>query len=499
MCFVVGLDATILTSSLPNLAEVFKVDAIKAFWIASSFLLTSAVFQPPLAALADVFGRRIIYMLVVILFTVGTVVCCACINIAGMLAGRSIQGIGGGGVLTMNMIVLSDMVPLRQRAQYQGYLQLVFALGSNTAPIIGGAMIVNTTWRWLFLINLPFCALGLASAPFVMRYHRAETTLRSQLSSIDWTGMSLYIISVTSFLAGMTWGGTQYPWGSAATLCPLILGLAGLAGTILWEVFGAKKPFLRLGLFKSVSGIAVYICTVIMAFLIFGCVYYLVLYLIAIKSLSNVLAGVGALPFGLTVVPVSGITGTIISKTGKYQWAIWAGWAIGTLGVGLLVYMHQHPSTVAWVFIFVVTGIGQGLQLIAHSAASQAIAETKDIAYASSMYAFCRSLGLCFGVSIGGTIFQNFLSSRLQHLGLPVAIAHNSEGYLSVLKAMASGPEKDAIMGAYSWAFRMLFATFTGISGAAFLLSFFIGLHSLDKKLESEHTLIHARPREEHI
>lgn len=225
--------------------------------------------------------------------------------------------------------------------------------------------------------------------------------------------------------------------------------------------------------------------------------YYLAFWLIVAKQMSNVLAGVGLLPFGLTVVPVSGITGIIISKTGRFQWAIWTGWILATLGTGLLVWLHQHASTPAWVFIFLVTGMGQGFLMISLSAATQAIAETKDVAYAGSMYAFMRSLGLCLGVSISGTIFQNFLARRLAHLGLPTAIARNAEAYVPVLRAMAESPEKQAILEAYIWAFRMLFATLAGISGVGLVLGLFIKRYSLDKKLDSVHVLRKLKPGKE--
>lgn len=208
-----------------------------------------------------------------------------------------------------------------------------------------------------------------------------------------------------------------------------------------------------------------------------------------VKGLSNIMAGVAELPYGVTMVPVSGAVGSLISKTGKYQWFIFSGWIITTLGMGLLVFLDLGTSTVAYVFIFIVVGIGQGLLMVSLSAACQAIANNEDVAYASSMYAFARSLGLCFGVSIGGTIFQNFLGNRLSSHGLPAYIALDAEGFAPVLKAMAAGPEKQAILAAYAWAFRMLFATMTGISGIGLVLGFCIKRYSLDRRLKSEHVL----------
>ncbi|KAH0136855.1 MFS general substrate transporter, partial [Aureobasidium melanogenum] len=266
----------------------------------------------------------------------------------------------------------------------QGYLQLCFAFGSNIAPVIGGLIVQKTTWRWLFYINLPFCAISLATVPFTIRYTRPKITTKEQLLSIDWLGIILSIASTTLFLVGISWGGTEYPWSSATTLCPLLTGLAGVVLTVVYETN------------------------------VYATGYYLVLWLLAVKEMSAVMAGVCELPLGLTIVPISGLTGAAITRVGSYQWAIWLGWVLSTLGMGVMVKLHPDTSTVAYVFMFICAGTGLGLLFNSLSAAIQAISPTKDVAYASSMFAFMRSLGLCLGVSIGGTIFQNFLERRLE-------------------------------------------------------------------------------------
>lgn len=129
-------------------------------------------------------------------------------------------------------------------------------------------MIENTTWRWLFIILLPFCILGLGMVPTSIKYDMPPSTLQSQLGSIDWIGMFSFVVSITTFLVGLSWAGAQYSWSSAATICPLVLGIVGVAGTILWEIYGAKKPFIRLTLFGNRSAIAAYICTMLMGFLV---------------------------------------------------------------------------------------------------------------------------------------------------------------------------------------------------------------------------------------
>ncbi|KAI5270348.1 putative efflux pump antibiotic resistance protein [Aureobasidium subglaciale] len=489
VCFVVALDSTILTTTLPALSKALHTNTTQTFWIATSYLLTSAIFQPPIAALSDIFGRQAIYLLAIVLFTIGSIVCCTSHGIVSMLIGRSIKGVGGGGILSVNLIILSDIIPLRQRAQYQGYLQLCFALGSNIAPVIGGLIVQKTTWRWLFYINLPFCAISLATVPCILRYARSKSTIRNQISSIDWIGITGSVTSTTLFLIGISWGGTEYSWSSATTLCPLILGLLGVLCTITYEMKCARMPFLRTSIFHNRSTIAACVCTVLMAFSVYATLYYLVLWLLAVKGMSEIMAGVCVLPLGMTVVPVSGLTGTIITRVGRYQWAVWSGWVIATLGIGILVLLHPGTSTVEYVFMFICAGIGLGLLMNSLSAAVQAISLTKDIAYASSMFAFMRSLGLCLGVSIGGTIFQNLLSRRLSHFGLSTELAENAEVYVALLRSTPASAEKILMIEMINWAFQRLFAIICGTSALGMAISVLIGRYSLDKELDSQHVI----------
>ena len=260
--FVISLDSTILTLSLPTVAEALHANAVNSFWIVASYLLANAVVQPLMAAFADIFGRRSTFFASLLLFTIGTIVCSTAHSVAQMLVGRTVQGIGGGGIFAVNLIILSDIIPLRVRSKYIGLVQVINSFAINLGPIIGGALI-KVSWRWLFIINFPFCAIGLAIIPFLLRYVRPETTVYDKLGQIDWVGSLSFITGTTAFLVGVSWGGSEYAWDSAATLVPLIGGIAIVILTGFYERFRATTPFLRLSLFHSWSAIAVYICTVL--------------------------------------------------------------------------------------------------------------------------------------------------------------------------------------------------------------------------------------------
>jgi hypothetical protein len=225
-------------------------------------------------------------------------------------------------------------------------------------------------------------------------------------------------------------------------------------------------------------------------FQLFAMTYYLVIYLMACKLYSPILAGTGLLPFAVTVVPVSALTGLTITRLGHYRWAIWSGWLVSVLGLGLLILLDVSTNPAAWVVIFMCAGAGQGLLLIGHSVAIQASCRAADAAHAVGMYSYNRSLGLCMGVILGTTVFQNFLRIRLEHVGLPVAIATQFEGFIPILHTMVDGdPLKLEVQQAYAWASKMLFATSCGIGFAGLLLSLMVGDYTLEIAFNPEHRL----------
>ena len=222
---------------------------------------------------------------------------------------------------------------------------------------------------------------------------------------------------------------------------------------------------------------------------LFAETYFLTLYLLTVKLYTPIVSGAVGLAFACTIVPVSGIIGSLVSKMGSDKWALMCGSLINTLGIGALTVLSSDTFVPGMVFTFLVAGVGQGILVMAHQVAAQASCHSRDVAHASAMFSFFRSFGLCLGIALGGTIFQKFLRHRLTHLGLPVSIAIHAEAYASIIRAMTNGIEKETIVGAYSYAFRYLFATMAGISGLGFLLGFLIGERTLDVEHDSTHKL----------
>ncbi|KAH8880928.1 major facilitator superfamily transporter [Thozetella sp. PMI_491] len=488
---MVALDACIIITSLSSIVIDLNGTSTQGFWIGTSYLLANAVSMPVLASLSDIFGRPICLWLSLLCFTIGSIVCCAAPNISALLVGRSIQGIGGGGIVVLSMVVFTDIVPLRYRPKWYGIVQGAWALGNCIGPVIGGAIAERTTWRWIFYLMFPFCAYGLVSVPFLLTLKPRKATLSESLARVDWIGGFFFICSSTLFLIAVSWGGSQYAWDSVETLVPLILGTVGLALTFWYEAKLAPKPFLKNSLFNSLSSIAAYGGSMVQGLLLFGQLYYIPFYLASVQAFSPLRTGYSVLPAMLLLIPSSIVTGGLVTRTKKYRIPIWIGWAVQFAACATTAFTFDASTpTGVWVIALILIGLGHGCILTAQNFATQASCAPGEEGAAAAMYAFVRQFGMALGVGIGGSAFQNVMALKLTWNGLPTIIATESEAFVAILLQMPDGSDlKNKIIDSYVFGFKGTFYVFLGISGVAGLLSLAIRHHEMDRSINSEHKL----------
>ncbi|KAK0648589.1 major facilitator superfamily domain-containing protein [Cercophora newfieldiana] len=488
---MVALDATILVSVLPTLAVDLGGSSTDAFWAGTSYLLACAVCQPFIAALSDIFGRKEMLMVSVLFFTMGTALCAPIAkNFTVFFIGRAVQGIGGGGIITMGQVIFADIVPLRQRPKYFSIVLAAWALGSVLGPLIGGLFVEHVFWAWCFYINFPFCVLGLVLVPIYVKLKTKKTSLMSKLARVDWIGSIFFTAGMTSFLVGISWAGIQYEWKSAQVIAPMAVGIFGVIATVIWEARYATEPILRPSLFYSTSAIFTYACALFQGLILFCVLYYVPFYFTAVHFVSPTQAGLDIFPVTCFLLPGSIVISVIVSRIGRFRWAIWAGWIISGVGCGLFELFDQDTPTPVWAVILAVFGVGQGMLLTSINVGIQAISRTEDAGRAAAMYAFMRTLGMSIGVAIGGTAFQNVMVGELRSLGLPESIAHNSEAFVKEMEAMdPSDPVRIGAMQAYVKGFHGVYWIVTASACAAFVASLFIKRHSMDKLLATKFVL----------
>ena len=411
-----------------------------------------------------------------------------------LLVGRSFQGIGGGGLIALTEILVTDMVPLRLRGQWFGIISAMWSIGSVTGPIVGGAFAQEVTWRWIFYINLPFIGVAFPFVFMFLNLNFKPTTIRAQLARVDYIGTVLFIGSTTSLLIPITWGGVMYSWSHWRTLVPLIIGIVGNIVFIAYEKYLAKEPLIRLSIFSTSSATIAYFGTTLHGIILWCLLYYEPLYYEAVKDYTPIITGVALFPETFTVAPLAVITGIAITKTGRYRWAIWIGWVITTLGLGILYLLDVDTTIVQWIFLNLVPGIGMGMLFPSLAFAVQAASRPEDLAFAVAMFSFFRAFGQAIGVAIGGTIFQNQIKKKL--LAYPMLApkageySKDASTLVQLIKEMRGQPEaaqqvRDLIQ-AYSDALKIVWVVMCALSAVAMLSSFFIKSYDMDQPLKTE-------------
>lgn len=212
-----ALDASAVSTAMPSMTN--DLGSSQAYmWIANAYLLTMTAFTPLFGQTADIFGRRSLTLLAIILFAVGSAICGPAPNLGALVAGRAIQGIGAAGLNTMVEIVVCDLVPLRERGKFMGYIFAIYGLGTSIGPVIGGVFAGRVTWRWVFYLNLPLAGLSLLLVGLSLNtLPKKHATVTGALKVVDFSGNTILVAAVTSVLLAFIWGGGEQPWSSWRT------------------------------------------------------------------------------------------------------------------------------------------------------------------------------------------------------------------------------------------------------------------------------------------
>jgi EmrB/QacA subfamily drug resistance transporter len=239
-----ALDQTIVSTALPTIVgELGGLDHLS--WVVTAYLLTTTVSTPLYGKLSDLYGRKLMFQSAILIFLLGSVLCGVAQNLGQLIAFRGLQGVGGGGLMSMAFAIIGDVVPPRERGRYTGYLGAVFALASVAGPLLGGFFVDHLSWRWVFYVNVPVAVVALMvtssvlTLPFTRREHR-----------IDFEGAGLLVTGVSGLLLALVWGGNEHPWGSSTIVGLLAASTLLLAGFVAWER-RADEPILPMRLFRE--------------------------------------------------------------------------------------------------------------------------------------------------------------------------------------------------------------------------------------------------------
>jgi EmrB/QacA subfamily drug resistance transporter len=407
--FLAALDQTIVATALPTIVgELGGLEHLS--WVVTAYLLASTVTAPLYGKISDLYGRKIVFQVAIGLFLIGSALCGIAQNMSQLIGFRAIQGLGAGGLFVMALTIVGDVVSPRERGRYQGYFGAVFAVSSIAGPLLGGWLVDNIDWRWVFYINLPIglIALFVTASVLNLPFHRQE-------HRIDYPGAGLLVSGVSALLLVTVWGGREYEWGS-----PLIIGLAVaglvLVGIFLWWETRIEEPILPLRLFRDRTFTLTSAAGFIVGLAMFGGIIFLPLFLQIVVGASATNSGLLLLPMMLGIIIASVGGGRLITKTGRYKIFPVVGSLLAALALFLLSTMGIGTTLVAASVYMLILGTGLGLMFQVLVLAVQNSVEMRDLGVATSANTFFRSLGGSFGTALFGAIFTGRLATNLARL-----------------------------------------------------------------------------------
>jgi EmrB/QacA subfamily drug resistance transporter len=472
-----ALDQNIVSTALPRIVgELGGLSHLS--WVVTAFMLTSTASTPLYGKLSDMYGRKPLFMLSISLFLVGSMVCGLAGSMTQLILFRGLQGIGAGGLMTLAQTTIGDIMEPRERSKYQGLFAGVFAVCSVVGPLVGGVITSALSWRWVFYINIP---VGLAALLLIaIGLKRPNQRVRHR---IDYGGAVLVVIATSTLLLMLSWGGSEYAWGS-----PEILGLLGATGAfgalLLVQERRAPEPMLPLGLFRNRVFLTGTMVGMLVMLSVFGAALFLPLYFQLVMGASPAKAGLLMAPQIGGLIIASVIGGQMLARNGRYRLFLASGMATVTVGFLALAVSAWYGLGLLMVeFSIVLTGMGMGLSMPTLTVTIQNAVPRSDLGVATSSMSFLRSLGGSLGVALAGGV----MTARLKSL-LPADMQRiGGRGSLDAgVDQIASLPAIDqlAVLGAYQHAIAATFIIGAIVGG----LGFVVALLLPDTKLVSART-----------
>ena len=422
--FFASLDQTIVGTAMPRIIGELGGLSILT-WVTTSYMLSSTTIVPIAGKLADLYGRRILYVSGLFIFMLGSALCGTSRTMTQLIIYRGIQGIGGGIMMPMAMTVVGDIFPPEKRGKWQGVMGALFGLSSIVGPTIGGWIVDNSNWRWVFYINLP---VGILAAVTIFIGLTGERFKKDHVV-IDYAGAGTLIVSVVTLLLGLSLGGTDYPWTSWQILGLLSVSLLFAIIFLLVER-RAEDPVLSLRLFES----RVFTSANIVGFLtglgMFGAIMFLPLFLQGVIGISATSSGNTMIPMMFAMMGTSIIGGQLVTRV-KLRNQLITGMAIMAISFYLMSSMTVTTSRSVAIFNTVILGLGMGLVMPTLTIAVQSAFPAEQRGVATSSTQFFRSIGSTLGITILGAVLNSQSSKLLERNFFPI---------IERIPGMQSGP-----------------------------------------------------------
>ncbi|OCL15237.1 MFS general substrate transporter [Glonium stellatum] len=475
--FLAAADQTIIVSTYGTIGT--ELNALnKTSWIATSYFLTLTSFQPLYGKLSDIFGRKSCLLFAYSVFGLGCLFCGMAKSMNQLIAARAFAGIGGGGMTTVVSILLSDIVPLRERGKWQGYINIIYALGAGSGAPLGGVLADNVGWRWAFIAQGPLCLAAFIAVAAVLKLPKqAHSHWKDKLLKVDFLGAFILVCAVFGLLLGLD-RGSNVAWSNRVTIVALATSCPLFILFVLVEMYIASNPFAPGHIIFDQSLFACYLCN----FFSFGgwlaAIFFIPLYFQVVDGCSASQAGIRLLPGIVAGVSGSLFGGIYMQKTGKYYWITVIAYTNLVVGMIVISLFSGFIVNSLWGMIagMMICGFSNGIGVTTTLIGLIANADHSDQAVVTACSYLFRSLGSVFGVSISATFanqaLRTYLEDKLRDGKDAAKIAERVRQSLSYIKTLEPGV-KEIVRDCYGKSTRTAFwVSVVFVAGSAFFAWF---------------------------
>lgn len=441
--FIAALDQTIVSTILTTVGNHFN-SFEKVGWLTSGFMLPMACLIPSYGKISIAFGRKTTLIAGIVIFEIGSLISALANSMSLLIGGRVIQGIGGGAIQSMVMVILTESVPISRRSLVFASVSVVWSTSSVLGPIIGGAL-EKITWRWCFYINLPIGGVSLLVLIFGFNPPKPKGNIREKLSTIDYVGTFFMTLGLVLVLLGLTFGGVDYPWKSAAVICLFTVGGVLLIVFTVWNFRYSPNPIILADFVKSFTTMTALISAMFNFGFFISNLTYLAVYFQVVFNASSLQSGIDLLPLVVSVTIASLANSMFINLTKNVKITMIVSGVLSPLGSGLLLLLDKNSSVGKRIGILLVSGIAIGLQFQSSTLSAQLVAP-KDVPGAlilvTVLLNFARELASTVSVTIAQLLFQVTGTRYLEDLQRD--ISKKVDGYTEFIdipaKSLISNP-----------------------------------------------------------